>query len=110
MGNWTIEFAGDTEEWLLGLTDDDFDAIRPSIDELEERGPALGRPYVDGVRRSRHSNMKELRSFGGNLRVLFAFDRRRQAVLLIGGDKTNDWDGWYERNIPVADQLLDRYI
>lgn len=54
--------------------------------------------------------MKELRPPGGFLRVLFAFDPRRQAILLLGGDKSNDWSGWYERNIPLADDLYDQYL
>lgn len=51
--------------------------------------------------------MKELRSSGGNLRALFAFDPRRRAVVLVGGDKTGDWSGWYKRNIPRADRRYD---
>lgn len=54
--------------------------------------------------------MKELRSFGGHLRALFALDPKRRAIVLMGGDKTGDWTGWYERNIPAADQLYDHYL
>jgi hypothetical protein len=54
--------------------------------------------------------MKELRSVGGHLRLLFAFDPRRTAIVLLGGDKTGDWAGWYERNIPIADDLYDAYL
>jgi hypothetical protein len=55
-------------------------------------------------------NMKELRSVGGHIRALFAFDPRRRAIVLLGGDKTNDWKGWYERNIPRADKLYDKHL
>lgn len=65
---------------------------------------------MDSIKGSRHSNMKELRSFGGHLRALFAFDPKRQAIVLLGGDKTGDWTGWYERNIPLADDLYDDYL
>lgn len=54
--------------------------------------------------------MKELIPMGGNIRVLFAFDPRRSAILLIGGDKTNRWDEWYEAMIPVADDLYDEHL
>ena len=84
--------------------------IAVSLDELELGGPRLGRPYVDSIKGSRHHNMKELRSFGGHLRALFAFDPRRHAIVLIGGDKTNDWKGWYKRNIPRADRLYDEHL
>jgi hypothetical protein len=55
--------------------------------------------------------MRELRvqSGGRPLRVFYAFDPRRSAILLIGGDKTGD-DRFYERMVPVADQLYDIYI
>jgi hypothetical protein len=54
--------------------------------------------------------MKELRPRGGNLRVLFAFDPRRMAILLIGGDKTNRWETWYRDVIPIADKLYDEHL
>ena len=54
--------------------------------------------------------MKELRPRGGQLRVLFAFDPRRTAILLVGGDKTNEWSAWYERAIPEADRLYDEHL
>lgn len=81
-----------------------------AFDELRERGPGLGRPHVDTVKGSRYHNMKELRPFGTNLRVLFAFDRRRVAVALVGGDKTNNWNGWYRRNVRIADQSYDQHL
>ncbi len=60
------------------------------------------------IKSSRHHEMKELRQ--GHYRALFAFDPRGRAVVLVGGDKTNDWRGWYERNIPVADRLYDQHL
>ena len=79
---------------------------------LRAEGPALGRPLVDTVKGSRHPNMKELRSGSTGrteIRVLFAFDLARQALLLVGGDKSTDWDAWYNLNIPPADQRFDRH-
>ncbi len=84
--------------------------IAASLDELERRGPALRRPHVGAIKGSRHQNMKELRSFGGNLRALFAFDPERRAVVLVGGDKTNNWKGWYAENIPRADRMYDQHL
>jgi hypothetical protein len=107
---FTIEFTEDAEEWLLALPPKDFQAVAGALDLLEARGPALGRPAVDTLRGSRHRNMKELRSFGGHLRAIFAFDPDRQAIVLLGGDKRNDWSEWYERNIPLADDLYDKHL
>ena len=73
-----------------------------------EDGPALGRPVVDSIKGSRHSNMKELRA--GTLRVLFAFDPSRTAVLLLGGDKRDRWQQWYREAIPEADDLLEEHL
>src|SRR4051812_8756296 len=107
---WEVETTRDVERWLMSLSSDDFEKIAAAIDMVEEGGPMLGRPTVDRIERSRHHNMKEIRSRGGNLRVLFAFDPRRTAILLLGGDKTDDWTGWYERNIPIADRLYDEHL
>jgi hypothetical protein len=73
---------------------------------FEERGPALGCPLVDTLKRSLFANMKELRPGGGAIRIIFAFDPERNAIFLIGGDKTNRWNEWYDENIPVADELF----
>ena len=84
-----------------------------AISQLEQDGPALGRPYVDTIRNSRFKNMKELRvSSQGALRVLFAFDPTRRAVLLLGGDKSKDsrWNDWYVGAIRRADDLFEEHI
>lgn len=107
---WEIELTRQTEQWYMDLNPGDADHIAAAIDQLERGGPALGRPLVDSINRSRHHNMKELRSVGGHLRALFSFDPRRHAILLVAGDKQNDWKGWYRRNIPVADRLYDEHL
>ena len=82
-----------------------------SVELLELHGPQLGRPHVDTVKGSKHTNMKELRtqSSGKPLRTFFAFDPRRSAILLIGGDKTGD-KRFYDRMVPIADDLYDVYL
>lgn len=80
---------------------------------LGEHGPQLGRPIVDTVSRSRHRNMKELRpgsSGRTELRLLFAFDPQRRAIFLVAGDKAGNWQRWYTKNIPVADDLFDTHL
>lgn len=83
-----------------------------AIRVLQDVGPRLGRPLVDTIKSSRHANMKELRpgSTGRTeIRVLFAFDRGRKAILLVGGDKSDNWTGWYEVNLPIADDRFDEH-
>jgi len=110
VGAFEIEFTAEAEQWIMSLTDGEFKAVAGALDLLEAKGPALGRPAVDTIKGSRHKNMKELRAFGGSIRALFAFDPERNAIVLVGGDKRNDWKGWYERNIPIADQLYDEHL
>lgn len=97
--------------WWNGLTEDEQDSVDRKVRLLQQRGPALHRPLADVVHSSRHSNMKELviQHAGRPYRVLFAFDPRRCAILLIGGDKTGN-DRWYEEFVPVADKLFDEHL
>ncbi len=103
----TDEFIG----WWDELTVDQQESVTDRVDLLAEHGPDLGRPVVDRIAGSRHHNMKELRaSRGGALRVLFMFDPRRHVILLVGGDKTGEWEAWYQVAIPLADDLYDDYL
>ncbi|MFT4051171.1 MAG: type II toxin-antitoxin system RelE/ParE family toxin [Microbacterium sp.] len=98
--------------WLASLDQGSREQVVAAIELLEERGPQLGRPIVDTVVASRHKNMKELRpgSTGrSELRVLFAFDPERSAIMLIAGDKAGNWSRWYKENIPLADDLFDAH-
>ena len=108
---WNVEFTDEFFDWWNSLRVSQQDALQTSIELLEMSGPALGRPHADTVKASRHPNMKELRTqcAGKPLRVFFAFDPRRSAILLIGGDKTGD-KRFYDRMIPLADALYDSYL
>jgi hypothetical protein len=85
--------------------------IDASVRLLEENGPALDHPHTSTVSQSKHPKMRELRiQIGGRpFRVLYAFDPKRTAILLLGGDKTGN-DRWYEVNVPIADRLYDQHI
>jgi hypothetical protein len=108
---WEVEYTDEFETWWGSLSEAQQEEIAAKVELLEERGPTLSRPHADVVVRSRHSNMKELRgkADGRQLRVLFAFDPHRTALLLIGGDKTGD-PKWYEKFVPIADDLFDRHL
>ncbi|MGD0018108.1 MAG: type II toxin-antitoxin system RelE/ParE family toxin [Candidatus Limnocylindrales bacterium] len=82
---WPVEVTDQFESWYVGLADPDRDAVNAAVDALEERGPGLGRPLVGEIVGSRQGQLKELRI--GTVRILFRFDPRRAAILLIGGDK-----------------------
>ena len=108
---WVVEYTDEFERWWRTLSEHEQIDLVAGVELLEQLGPQLSRPYADSVKGSRHSNMKELRTqSGGNpLRTFYAFDPRRHAILLIGGDKTGD-DRFYETMVPLADRLYDEYI
>lgn len=110
---WDVRLWGDVESWILELDDESYNLVAAAIDHLATQGPTLGRPLVDRIKGSRHHNMKELRpgSTGSSeIRVLFAFDPKRRAVLLVAGDKARRWKQWYEQSIPIADNRFDEWL
>lgn len=107
---WDIEATEHFAQWYRDLTGDDVETVTAAVNRLEAHGPSLGRPFVDTIKGSRHPNMKELRPTGTHLRILFAFDPRRSAILLVGGDKTHRWREWYKTFIPIADTLYDEHL
>ena len=108
---WGVEYTDQFEEWWNGLDSAEQEDVAAKVGLLEECGPALGRPHVDTIRGSRYPNMKELivQHAGRPYRILFAFDPRRSAILLLGGDKTGH-DRWYEEYVPRADRLYEQHL
>jgi hypothetical protein len=108
---WRVEYTDEFENWWESLDEDEQESVTTCVLLLEARGPMLGFPFTSGIRQSRHSHMRELRiqHSGRPYRVLYAFDPRRVAILLIGGDKTGD-DRWYEKNVPLADMIYDEHV
>jgi len=108
---WEIEATDQFIRWWESLTIDEQEDVAIVVLLLEQSGPTLGFPRSSAVRSSRHAHMRELRvqHAGRPYRVLYAFDPRRVAILLIGGDKTGD-NRWYERFVPVADRLYDEHL
>lgn len=107
--SWEVEYTNEFAAWWDTLEEEEQDAIDAAVELLQERGPALGRPLADNVHQSRHPNMKELRPLQ-TIRVLFAFDPRRVAILLIGGDKRGTWNRWYDEMVPVAEALYNDHL
>jgi hypothetical protein len=108
---WDVEYTDEFGEWWSGLTEGEQESLRAGVRLLGHYGPTLPFPYSSVVNGSRHGHMRELRiQHGGRpFRVLYAFDPRRCAILLIGGDKTGN-DRWYEEYVPIADRLYDEHL
>jgi len=108
---WTVEYTDEFGGWYEGLGEDVQDDIDRVVGLLEVHGPQLPFPYSSGIEGSAHAHMRELRvqSGGRPFRIFYAFDSRRVAILLIGGNKAGH-RRFYEEMIALADRLYDEYI
>lgn len=109
---WRID-ATRIEEWFVTLDKETRQLVSAALEVLASRGPSLRRPLVGEVKGSRFKNMKELRpgsSGDSEIRILFAFDPERRAIMLFAGDKQRWWNRWYRRAIPKADRLYQEHL
>lgn len=108
---WDVIGTDQFADWYFGLNDDETASVNRVVDLLVEDGPTLRFPYSSQIKGSKFGQMRELRvkHQGHQIRVLYAFDPNRAAVLLLGGDKTGD-DRWYEREVPKADAIFAEYL
>ena len=108
---WDVEYTDEFGEWWTVLAEGQQEDVTASVELLMAFGPQLPFPHSSGIEGSRHGHMRELRiqSGGKPLRVFYAFDPRRAAILLIGGDKTGH-DRFYEKYVPIADDLYDIHL
>lgn len=113
---WQVILLDEVIDWFNDLSSAEPETaalVTAAIDLLEEHGPVLGRPLVDTIRGSSVMNLKELRpgSQGrSEIRILFAFDPSRHAVLLMAGDKSGSWSDWYRQAIPMAEARFQRWL
>jgi hypothetical protein len=107
---WAVEYTNEFEAWWNDLTQDERDVVADHVAELEVHGPTLDYPATSKIAGSVY-NLRELRIQvkGRPYRVLYAFDPRRTAVLLIGGDKTGQ-NRWYDIWVPKAEKIYAQYL
>jgi hypothetical protein len=107
--------------WMDEQDADTLAALSGSFDLLEQSGPLLRRPMVGTLRGTKFKNLKELRptsSGRSEVRIIFAFDPARTAVLLLAGDKANaeglrkalKWGAWYAKSIPIAEKRYSEHL
>ena len=108
---WSVECTDEFGAWWDGLTAAEQESVAASVGLIERLGPALPFPHSSGIVGSRHGHLRELRvqHRGRPLRVLYAFDPRRAALLLVGGDKSGK-GRWYDEFVPLADRLYDEHL
>ena len=106
-----VEYTDEFGDWWSTLDESEQDSMAVVVTLLEQKGPYLPYPYSSGLEKSRHNHMRELRiqHQGDPYRVLYAFDPRRSAILLIGGNKAGK-DRWYDEYVPIADKLYDEHL
>ena len=109
--SYEVEYTNEFEAWWATLQESEQESVAAVVGLLEARGPLLGFPHSSGIVGSKHSHMRELRiqHAGDPYRVLYAFDPRRVAVLLIGGCKVGA-DRFYDELVPLADRLYDEHL
>lgn len=108
---YEIEVSDEFRAWYEPLSEFEQNSVGRVVGLLEERGPGLPYPYSSGIQGSNLSHMRELRiqHEGRPYRVLYAFDPKRAAYLLLGGDKTGD-GRWYEVHVPKAEAIYAEHL
>ena len=109
---YEVGFTEDFRAWyedILSVSEQR--SVARVVEMLEQAGPMLPFPFSSGIANSKLSHMRELRlpHEGRPYRVLYAFDPRRTALLLVGGEKTGD-DRWYDKMVPKAETLYRRHL
>ena len=110
---WEVATTEEFDLWFAGLGEDEQAEVIAKVELLKLLGPRLGRPHADTLKDSKHSNMKELRADAKHrvLRIAFAFDPERSAVLLLGGNKSGITPKrFYKSLIAKADALFDEHL
>lgn len=108
---FAVNTSDEFDNWFSKLEEALQDDILFVVRLLQEHGPQLRRPYADTLEGTSLSNLKELRvqHRGEPYRILFAFDPKREALLLIGGSKAGD-KRWYKRMIPLAEAIFVKHL
>lgn len=108
---WEVEYTDEFGTWWNSLREAEQEDVDAVIKLLEAKGPQLSFPYSSGIEGAKYTHLRELRvsSNSNPIRVLYAFDPRRMAILLIGGNKRGN-DRWYNTYVPIAEKLYTQHI
>jgi hypothetical protein len=110
---WTVTTTGTFDGWFQELGDEAQAEVIAKVNLLKLLGPKLSRPHADTLNGSKHANMKELRADTRDkvMRIAFAFDPNRSAILLVAGDKSGtSQKRFYRQLISKADELYDAHL
>jgi hypothetical protein len=110
---WLVATTDDFDLRFAALEEDAQTEVMAKVELLKLLGPRLARPHADTLNASRHSNMKELRADTKDkvMRIAFAFDPNRAAILLVAGDKSGvNQKRFYRQLIAKADELYQSHL
>lgn len=110
---WNVATTDDFDGWFAELSEDEQVEVVAKVELLKLLGPQLGRPHADTLKGSKLKNLKELRADTGRhvLRIAFAFDPQRSAILLVGGDKAGvSQRRFYRQLIEKAERLYAEHV
>jgi hypothetical protein len=110
---WEVATTDEFDTWFAELDEDGQAEIIAKVELLKRLGPQLSRPHADTLKGAKHSNMKELRADTADqvMRVAFAFDPERKAILLVAGNKTGvSQKRFYKLLIAKADELFETHL
>src|ERR1035437_4596362 len=110
---FTVASTDEFDQWFSDRERDVADEVVSVLRLLRERGPQLGRPHADTLNGSKFHNMKELRvkTASAQVRIAFAFDPRREAILLVAGNKCGVSEKrFYRQLIARAEALYERHL
>ena len=110
---WTVSTTSIFDNWFSEPGEVEKAEIIAKVELVKLLGPQLNRPHADTLNGSKHANLKELRAdtAGCVMRIAFAFDPDRAAILLSGGDKSGvNQKRFYKQLIAKADELYDAHV
>ncbi|MGV3605952.1 MAG: type II toxin-antitoxin system RelE/ParE family toxin [Planctomycetaceae bacterium] len=110
---WKVVTTTTFDAWFVELSEEGQAELIAKVELLKVLGPRLSRPHADTLNGSKHANMKELRVDTARevIRVAFAFDPTRSAILLVAGNKTGmSQKLFYKQLILKADELFDEHL
>lgn len=108
---WEVQWTDQCKEWISQIDDETKEDILSHLMVLQEKGPSLGRPYVDTISESKLKNLKELRvqSKRKVIRIFFVFTKTRIGLLLAGGDKRGN-KRFYDKMIPLVEKIYSEWL
>jgi hypothetical protein len=108
---WEIEYTDEFEAWWNDLSEEEQIDVDSVVGLLEEKGPHLPYPYSSNIEGTKYGEIRELKiqHKGKPYRIIYAFDPRRTAILLIGGRKTGG-RRWYEKYVPLAEKIYREHL